>query len=82
MPRRPSSFFLQTETIQDAIDRAHLTHTEFARHLGVNRSHWSALFNGRRPVSPEIRRALVKSRHTRHIPESELWVNYAARSRR
>ncbi|TNE87273.1 MAG: hypothetical protein EP330_18810 [Deltaproteobacteria bacterium] len=73
MPRRPSSFFLRTDTIQKIVDRAHLTHTQFAKHLGVNRSHWSALVNRRRAVSPEIRRALLTSRHTKNFPEHELW---------
>ncbi|TNE87295.1 MAG: hypothetical protein EP330_18930 [Deltaproteobacteria bacterium] len=70
-PKR--QYFLKTHTLQAVLDRCHLTHTRFARHLGIHRSHWSQLFNARRPVSPDMRQALLTSRYTRDVPEDELW---------
>jgi len=70
-PRR--RFYLRAETIQDVLDRQHLTHLRFADHLGLSRSYWSQLFNRRRALSPDVRRDLLASRYLRDIPEDRLW---------
>lgn len=33
-------FLVQTHTIEDVLDRHHLTHADFADHLGLSRSYW------------------------------------------
>lgn len=66
-------YLLRTETIQDVLDRNHLTHQRFADHLGLSRSYWSQLFNRRRSLSPDVRRDLLASRYLRNLGEDALW---------
>lgn len=70
-PRR--LFYLRADTVQDALDRHHLSHLRFADHLGLSRSYWSQVFNRRRPLSPDVRRDLLGSRYLRGIAETALW---------
>lgn len=66
-------FFLRSDTVQDVLDRHHLSHLRFADHLGLSRSYWSQVFNRRRPLSPDVRRDLIASRYLRDLPEDTLW---------
>src|SRR6186997_6303 len=71
MTRR--QYLLRTDTIQDVLDRQHLTHQRFSEHLGLSRSYWSQVFNRRRPLSPDVRRDLLASRYLRSLAEEQLW---------
>lgn len=66
-------FYLRSDTVQDVLDRHHLSHLRFADHLGLSRSYWSQVFNRRRPLSPDVRRDLLASRYLRDLPEDTLW---------
>ena len=66
-------FWLRADTVQDVLDRNHLSHLRFADHLGLSRSYWSQVFNRRRALSPEVRRDLLGSRYLRGIAEERLW---------
>lgn len=66
-------FLLRADTIQDVLDRNHLSHLRFADHLGLSRSYWSQVFNRRRPLSPDVRRDLLASRYLHGLAERELW---------
>jgi hypothetical protein len=70
-PRR--LFYLRRDTVQDALDRAHLSHQRFADHLGLSRSYWSQVVNRHRPLSPDVRRDLLASRYLRGLTEAQLW---------
>ena len=69
----PRRYWLRADTIQDVLDRNHLSHLRFADHLGVSRSYWSQLINRRRPLSPDVRRDLLASRYLRGLAEDRLW---------
>lgn len=71
IPRR--RFYLRPDTIQDVLDRQHLSHIRFATHLGLSRSYWSQVFNRRRALSPDLRRDLLSSRYLKGIAEDRLW---------
>lgn len=66
-------FWLRPDTVQDILDRNHLSHLRFADHLGLSKSYWSQVFNRHRALSPEVRRDLLGSRYLRGIPEERLW---------
>ena len=66
-------FLLRADTVQDALDRHHLTHQRFADHLGLSRSYWSQVFNRHRPLSPSVRLCLLGSRYLKGLDESALW---------
>jgi hypothetical protein len=66
-------FLLRTQTIEDVLDRHHLTHADFADHLGLSRSYWSQVVNRRRALSPAVRQCLIASRYLRGVAESALW---------
>ena len=66
-------FYLRSDTVQDVLDRHHLTHLRFADHLGLSRSYWSQVYNRRRALSPDLRRDLLASRFLRDLPEETLW---------
>ena len=70
--RRPV-YILVKEPIEVALDAHHLTHADFARQLGISRSHWSQLLNGHRPVMARVRRALLRQPCLRGIGEEALW---------
>lgn len=66
-------YFIRTDTVQQALDRAHLTHGRFADHLGMSRSYWSQVFHGHRHLTPTTRQMLLASRYLKHLAEDELW---------
>ncbi|MBM4367916.1 MAG: helix-turn-helix domain-containing protein [Deltaproteobacteria bacterium] len=78
MTAHPLRYFLRTEHVGALIDRHHLSHEAFAVELGVSRQHWSTLYNGRRPVSPKLRRALLASPRLAGVAEAELFEVVAA----
>ena len=57
-----TTYFLRPETLQDVLDRHHLTHQRFADHLGLSRSYWSQVFNRPRHLTPMLRQCLLGSR--------------------
>lgn len=63
-------YWLNEESVRELVDRRHLTHIEFAALLGVSRTYWSQIVNGRRALTPKVRRALLTV-----LPEDEgqLW---------
>jgi hypothetical protein len=66
-------FLLRADTVQDALDRHHLTHQRFADHLGLSRSYWSQVFHRRRHLSPSVRLCLLASKYLRGLDEAALW---------
>lgn len=66
-------FLLRQDTVQRVITRNHLTHQQFADHLGLSRSYWSQVFNRHRHLTPMLRQLLLASRHLKAVPEEELW---------
>lgn len=70
MPRR---FLLHASRVRDLADRHHLAQSEIAEKLGIGRAYWSQLLNGRRALSPSIRRRILACDLFVGVPESELW---------
>lgn len=66
-------FLLRRDTLQRVITRSHLTHQQFADHLGLSRSYWSQVFNRHRHLTPLLRQTLLGSRLLKSVPEGELW---------
>ena len=66
-------FRLRTRSIRAFLARRHRTHRWAARHLGLSRSYWSQLVNGRRPLSPMVRQLLLSSDFFGALTEDELW---------
>lgn len=71
-------YYLNKTLIVEAIDANHLSQDGFAAEIGLSRSHWSQVLNGRLPATPKVRRALLNSSVLAGIPESELWHVEAA----
>ena len=78
MTAHPLRYFLRRDRVGALIDQHHLSHEGFAAELGVSRQHWSILYNGRRPVSPKLRRALLASPRLVGVAEAELFEVVAA----
>ena len=70
---RPPVYVLVKDPIAVALDAHHLTHADFARQLGISRSHWSQLLNGHRRATARVRRALLRQPCLRGISEDALW---------
>lgn len=66
-------FLIRQDTVQRVITRNHLTHQQFADHLGLSRSYWSQVFNRHRHLTPMLRQTLLGSRLLKSVPEDELW---------
>ena len=66
-------FLLRADTVEDVVDRHHLTHQRFADHLGLSRSYWSQVFHRRRALSPSVRLCLLNSRYLKGLGEAALW---------
>lgn len=52
-------YLVNEEGVRGLLDERHLGHGEFAAMLGVSRSYWSQLVNGRRTLTPRMRRAML-----------------------
>lgn len=63
-------YWLNVASVRELVDAQHLTQRDFAAALGVSRAYWSLLVNGRRSLTPRLRRALLAA-----LPgdESRLW---------
>jgi transcriptional regulator with XRE-family HTH domain len=68
-----SRFLLRQDTIRRVLTRSHLTHQQFADHLGLSRSYWSQLYNRHRHLTPTLRQTLLASRYLAGLAEDELW---------
>ena len=66
-------YLLRRDTIEDTLDRYHLTHQRFAAHLGLSRSYWSQVYNLHRHLTPTVRLCLLNSRYLKGVDESDLW---------
>ena len=73
MRTQPARYYLNDAVVQAALDRHHLTHHQFAVHLGYSRSHWSGLVNRHRPLTPKVRQDLAKSKYLRDLDPDALW---------
>jgi hypothetical protein len=78
MTVHPLRYFLRRVRVGAVFDQHHLSHEGFASEVGVSRQHWSSLYNGRRPLSPKVRRALLANPRLAGIPEGELFEVVAA----
>lgn len=67
-------FTLRLAFVAARIDAAHLTHQDFAAAIGLSRSHWSQVVNGRRPATPDVRRAILDHPAFAGVDEAELWT--------
>lgn len=74
MPRNTTRYYIRGDVVQAALDRHHLTHRQFAYHLGYSPSHWSTLFRGLRPLSPAVRRCLLTSKFLEGVNPDDLWT--------
>ena len=63
-------YFLDEDAVRQLVDARHLTNQEFAVLIGVSRAYWSEILNGRRSLTPKVRRALLVA-----LPgdEARLW---------
>jgi hypothetical protein len=68
-----SRYLLRKATVDAMLDRNHLTHQRFADHLGLSRSYWSQVYNGRRHLTPAVRQCLLGSRYLKGLDEAALW---------
>lgn len=66
-------FMLKPDAIAATIRRHHLCQEGFAQTIGLSRSHWSQVFNRRKPASPRIRRMLLNCPLLQGVPEQDLW---------
>lgn len=71
-------FYLKPHAIRRVIVRSHMCQEGFARTLGLSRSHWSQLLNGRRPLSTRVRRGLLECPLLRGLSEQDLWKEVEA----
>ncbi len=80
MGRRPRlpfpmrHYFLSRAAVQFAADRAHMTVTELGESMGLCKAFWFQLANGRTPVGPRRRRAILAHPAFADISQEELWV--------
>lgn len=54
-----NQYWLEEDSVRDLVDKRHLGQAEFAAMLGVSRSYWCQILNGRRSLTPKVRRALL-----------------------
>jgi len=69
----PARHLLRPASVQGALDQHHLSHRDFAAHLGLSASYWSQLFNRRYTLSPRLRRKLKSSPYLQHLDDGQLW---------
>lgn len=72
---RPESheYFLIPTSVDLALETHHLQHADIAAQLGISRSYWSQLVNGRK-LSPKVRRALREHPVLSGLAEDALWA--------
>jgi len=66
-------FYIKRSKVQEILDFNHLTHRGFAKDLDLSPSHWSLLFNGKRPLTPTVRRRLLQNPVLQSCSESDIW---------
>jgi hypothetical protein len=66
-------FYIKRSKVQEILDINHLTHRGFAKDLDLSPSHWSLLFNGKRQLTPSVRRKLIQSPLLEPFSESDIW---------
>ncbi len=66
-------YFLQTDAVQDHVDRRHLRHGDVAARLGISKGYWSQLVHRHRPLTAQMRSRVLASRVFRGLPERDLW---------
>lgn len=67
------SHSLNATFLRRVLDRACIAHDDFAADIQVSRSHFSAVLNGRMPLSKRMRRKLLESPLLQNVPQSDLW---------
>lgn len=80
-PPPASRFWLNAATVLARLEERHLTHAEMADALGLSRSYWSQLVHRKRPLSPQVRRALLVAPALAGLSEAELWDRVPAGDR-
>ena len=66
-------YFLIPTSVDLALETHHLQHADIAAQLGISRSYWSQLVNGRK-LSPKVRRALREHPVLSGLAEDALWA--------
>ncbi|MEZ4323487.1 MAG: helix-turn-helix transcriptional regulator [Myxococcota bacterium] len=72
-PVTTSRFWLNAATVVRRLEEHHLTHADFADTLGLSRSYWSQLVHRKRPLSPQVRRALLAAPALTGLVEAQIW---------
>lgn len=74
MPKLHPPFFLMNGShVRELLARRHWGQDALASELGITRSYACQLLNGRRLLSPKLRRRMLDSELFRGVPEHELW---------
>lgn len=68
-----SRYLLVTDQIRAILDGRHYSHQRAAQRLGVSRSYWSQLINGRRSLTPDMRARILECPLFAGLPEEQLW---------
>lgn len=66
-------FYVNTDPVRAALEARHWTHRRVAEQLDITASHWSAVLNGRAPLSAEMRRRMLSSKAFDGLPVETLW---------
>ena len=74
MSRAPRRYLLRGDFVAERLDAAHVFHLDFAEQIGLSRSYFSQVLNGRRHLSPRVRRALLEHPLFTGVPEADLWT--------
>lgn len=72
-PVTTSRFWLNASAVIARLEEHHLTHADFADALGLSRSYWSQLVHRKRPLSPQVRRALLAASALAGLTEDQIW---------
>lgn len=74
MHRLAAHFRVNAVTSQAALDHRHLTHQQFADHVGIRRGYWSQIVNRFWPFSQMVRYCMHRSAYLRDIEPGDLWT--------
>ncbi len=78
MPKLHPPFFLMNgDNVRDLLARRHWGQDALAEELGVTRGYACQLLNGKRLLSPKIRRRMLDSELFVGVSEDELWSEVA-----
>lgn len=74
MSQAQPTYFLREAELREFVAELDWTHSQAADHLGLSRSYWSQLINGRRALSPAVRVRLMQSPQFSKLGRDGLWA--------